>query len=641
MAICCPGVVVVCAVLTSYLGVTTAAGVVGNVAPYNYAEALHKALLYYQIQRSGTLPYQRLAWRSDSCTACKGTMGEDLSGGYWEAGGSYLKVAFPQAFVITQLAWAATAFPSGFTATGEMGELLGAIRWGADFIMASMPNAIQYVALYGNSQADFLYYGPPEAYEANAPDGGSRTVTYVTPADPSSETAGEGAAALAAAAVAFQASDPAYALALTTKAKALYALAKNNPGSFMTSTTSGLQDLAKLYPSTGYHDELGWAALWLFQATNSTSYLTDATGLFAAVQGDANSGGGFQVFGWDVKTPGYNVLLASLQPSNMQAVAAANAFFQAYIPGSMRTVPHTANGLAYPWQGAGSLRTASNTAMLGFIHARTLQAMGGFSSLADQIMSYSLSQLNFVLGDSGRSWLVGFGKNPPQQSFQKTAWNSYITWFTKGQSVDAQRSDFQDTLVANRFIAYGALVGGPFDQSGVTYQDRRLNYTFVEPAVDYSSGLVGAIAFAAQYYGGQVPFTDCGLDLGWSDPHAGPRQAWPGTDCYHQCCNSSAALVPTTPATALAASASPSSVSTAVAGRRRLFGVPEPAAESLQDAVAMDEVEVAGNARAAADDETEDCDNAGLGIETTSASASGPCVRPTRLFGPCEVPVSI
>lgn len=45
-------------------------------------------------------------------------MGEDLSGGYWEAGGSYLKVAFPQAFVITQLAWAATAFPSGFTATG-------------------------------------------------------------------------------------------------------------------------------------------------------------------------------------------------------------------------------------------------------------------------------------------------------------------------------------------------------------------------------------------------------------------------------------------------------------------------------------------------------------------------------------------
>ena len=83
--------------------------------------------------------------------------------------------------------------------------------------------------------------------------------------------------------------------------------------------------------------------------------------------------------------------------------------------------------------------------MLGFVHAKTLQAAGN-SDLANQIMSYSLSQLNFVLGDGGRSWLVGFGANPPQQSFQKTAWNSYLTWFTRGQSVDIQRADFQVCL---------------------------------------------------------------------------------------------------------------------------------------------------------------------------------------------------
>ena len=43
-----------------------------------------------------------------------------------------------------------------------MGELLEAIKWGTDFIMASMPATNQYVALYGNATADFLYYGPPE-----------------------------------------------------------------------------------------------------------------------------------------------------------------------------------------------------------------------------------------------------------------------------------------------------------------------------------------------------------------------------------------------------------------------------------------------------------------------------------------------
>lgn len=106
---------------------------------------------------------------------------------------------------------------------------------------------------------------------------------------------GEGAAALAAAAVAFQTRDATYAMALTSKAKALYALAKKYPGTYMTSATAAMQSLSTLYPSTGYHDELGWAALWLYKATNDSSFLTDATGLFAAVQGDANAGSGFQV----------------------------------------------------------------------------------------------------------------------------------------------------------------------------------------------------------------------------------------------------------------------------------------------------------------------------------------------------------
>ena len=86
-----------------------------------------------------------------------------------------------------------------------------------------------------------------------------------------------------------------YALALTANAKALYALAKNYPGTYMTSSTQAMQSLSTLYPSTGYHDELGWAALWLYRATNDSSFLTDATSIFAAVQGDANSGSGFQV----------------------------------------------------------------------------------------------------------------------------------------------------------------------------------------------------------------------------------------------------------------------------------------------------------------------------------------------------------
>ena len=55
--------------------------------------------------------------------------------------------------------------------TGEMGELLEAIKWGTDFIMASMPNPNQYVVLYGNVTAEFLYYGPPEVCRVFHPPG--------------------------------------------------------------------------------------------------------------------------------------------------------------------------------------------------------------------------------------------------------------------------------------------------------------------------------------------------------------------------------------------------------------------------------------------------------------------------------------
>lgn len=43
------------------------------------------------------------AWdcrRSDSCTKCRGPSGEDLSQGYYEAGGSFLKLGLVESFLV-------------------------------------------------------------------------------------------------------------------------------------------------------------------------------------------------------------------------------------------------------------------------------------------------------------------------------------------------------------------------------------------------------------------------------------------------------------------------------------------------------------------------------------------------------------
>ena len=68
------------------------------------------------------LRLQRIAWRTDSCAECKGPGGEDLSGGYYEAGGSYLKFSFPTAFTLTQLAWGVVQYRDGYAKVQHRGH---------------------------------------------------------------------------------------------------------------------------------------------------------------------------------------------------------------------------------------------------------------------------------------------------------------------------------------------------------------------------------------------------------------------------------------------------------------------------------------------------------------------------------------
>ena len=126
----------------------------------------------------------------------------------------------------------------------------------------------------------------------------------------------------------------------------------------------------------------------------------------------------------------------------------------------------------------------------------------------------------------------------------------------------------------------------------------------------------------------QVPFTDCGLDLGWSDPHAGPKQIWPSGDCYHQCCNTAAASIPTTPARTLPASPTPvpatPAASAVIFGRRHLLETNETV--EAQAKADTDQVDVADVNEAKL-----------LHVEPLPLQrAAQPCTETTKLFGPCE-----
>lgn len=54
---------------------------------YNLNEVLHKSILFYEAQRSGTLPAnQRVKWRGNSGLKDGCDIGVDMSGGWYDGG---------------------------------------------------------------------------------------------------------------------------------------------------------------------------------------------------------------------------------------------------------------------------------------------------------------------------------------------------------------------------------------------------------------------------------------------------------------------------------------------------------------------------------------------------------------------------
>ncbi|KAF8607612.1 Six-hairpin glycosidase [Ceratobasidium sp. AG-I] len=509
-----------------------------TTAKYDYAEVIHKSLLFYHAQRLGKLgPNRRLAWRGDSCFDCIGPNGEDLSGGYFEAANT-MKWGLPLAWTLTQLAFNIHTFPEALQAVNEYEEALQAVKWGTDYLVNCISSPDQFVgqlgvSAIGSTDIDFGYFGPAEEYEMWAPQGVKRSagIAYINSTNPSSEILGESAAALAATSVIFAQKDKAYSDKLLGHATDLYTRATTNLGSYMQSQHPNLKTVKEWYPSTIYTDELAWGAAWLYVATKDEKYRVESDGWIA------KSADHLSEYSWDEKLPGVHMLLF-MQTKNQTYQTGIETYFKNFWPGG--SVKQTAKGLSYPFSW-GSLRYAAATGFLMMAYSKTI---GYTNPNSTQTISYAAQQINYMLGDCGRSWVVGFGENSPIRPYHKSSYNSFIDYPLRGQDNGVQGEDFLHSTTVNRFILYGALEGGPAWDD--TFKDDRSAYEFTEVTQDYNAAFTGLNAAMIDYYGSSnfKAFSDCGLDLGWSHKNASNPPQWPENDCYHTCATTCAAVVP-------------------------------------------------------------------------------------------------
>ena len=96
-----------------------------------------------------------------------------------------------------------------------------------------------------------------------------------------------------------------------------------------------------------------------------------------------------------------------------------------------------------------------------------------------------MGQVEYMLGTTGRSFVCGFGTNPPQRPHHRSS-----------SCPDSGTCDWNDfnNPGANPHILYGALVGGPQYESSDTISDRRDDFVESEVATDYNAGFQSTVA---------------------------------------------------------------------------------------------------------------------------------------------------
>src|SRR4029079_12729286 len=157
----------------------------------------------------------------------------------------------------------------------------------------------------GLGNTDHAWWGPAEVMQM------ARPAAKISESCPGSDLAGETAAALAAASIAFRPTDPTYADTLVQHARQLYEFADGFRGVY----SQCISDAAGFYNSfSGFNDELVWGAIWLFRATGETSFLTKAQSAYAllSTQPQTTIKSYKWTHAWDDKSYGCYVLLAKL-----------------------------------------------------------------------------------------------------------------------------------------------------------------------------------------------------------------------------------------------------------------------------------------------------------------------------------------
>ncbi|PON84499.1 Glycoside hydrolase [Trema orientale] len=474
-----------------------------KVEAFNYGDALTKSLLYFESQRSGRLPYnQRVTWRDHSGLTDGLEQGVDLVGGYYDAG-DHVKFGLPMAFTVTMLSWGVIEFRPQIAAGGELRHAMEAIKWGTDYFIKAHTSPSVLWAEVGDGDTDHYCWQRPEDMTT------SRQAYKIDENNPGSDLAGETAAAMAAASIVFKSTNPHYSHLLLQHAQQLFEFGDKYRGKY-----DGSVGVVKSYYASvsGYMDELLWAALWLYKATDNEDYLK-----YVIDKAHCFGGTGWAIteFSWDVKYAGLQLLATKLLMEEKYRDHARSVLEQYrskaeyYICSCLNknnvsnNVERTPGGLLYVRQW-NNMQYVSTASFLLTVYSDLLKSLNRKLSChagmvdPDEILHFAKSQVDYILGSNpmNMSYLVGYGPNYPKRVHHRGA---SIVSFRENKGFIGCTQGYDNWYgrdEPNPNVLVGALVGGPDCQDN--FGDQRDNYMQTEACTYNTAPLVGVFAKLSQ-----------------------------------------------------------------------------------------------------------------------------------------------
>lgn len=447
---------------------------------FDYGQVLNLSLMFYEAQRVGKLPKNnRIKWRGDSF------LNDRVVGGWLDAGDN-MRFNFPMSWAAGVIAWSMDLFPNGYKKTKTFENTYDNLKWASDYFMACYLSEEKIVAQLGNGHTDHARWTRPEYIPEPNP------VFYLTKSQPGSDLSGSIAGFLAMfSKVAREKGDIPYSIRLLDFAKKYYEFAIKYRGKYSTS----LANAAAFYPSSTMYDDMAWGAISLYHVTKEPRYLVESR---KHIQDHwSREGTVWHNYDWDSHVWGTLVLLRKYAPDIVTAQKQLDSFTKSWLlsNGDGNSSPRkTPKGLSWfaPW---GTLRHTANAAFLLLANDKVNNNNGDLVK-RKPIQCFAHRQIRYMLGSSGRSFVVGYGENPPMRPHHRAS------------SCPLMPAPCDWTAMnnpgPNPSILYGALVGGPDFHDN--FKDNRADFISNEVAVDYNAGFTGALAGLSQTHFTQV---DC------------------------------------------------------------------------------------------------------------------------------------